>query len=210
MKLGLIVAASRHTSNSRGVGTFVNNTIASRHPDVQVEIVDLLKSRGHPLPFTIDDRVPKTHEIQSLPGSYAGEATRAWSAQILSFDAVIFVTPQYNLFPPPILLNALDHTYHEWKDKPVGIVTCGVKGGGEVADAIRKISDTLMGMRITQSTAAVAIPFEHVVDVNKRLKGDEAFLKEQFGEAVSNVVDEVLELSVNTKKADQLGVREKL
>lgn len=48
-------------------------------------------------------------------GQYTKEHTKAWSAKIDSFDAYVFVTPEYNHGTSGALKNAIDFLYKEWK-----------------------------------------------------------------------------------------------
>ena len=40
---------------------------------------------------------------------YAHEHTKRWSASVDAADAYVFVTPEYNYFAPPALVNAMDY-----------------------------------------------------------------------------------------------------
>ena len=74
----------------------------------------------------------------------------------------MFVTPEYNYFAPPALVNALDFLAHEWKYKPAGIVSYGgVSGGLRAAQSLKGLMTTLRIMPIPEG---VAIPnfFENI------------------------------------------------
>jgi NAD(P)H-dependent FMN reductase len=44
-------------------------------------------------------------------GKYLHPHTQAWAAKSASFDAYIFVTPEYNHGPSGTLKNAIDYLY---------------------------------------------------------------------------------------------------
>ena len=48
---------------------------------------------------------------------YVHDHTKAWSASVEAAAAFVFVTPEYNYFAPPALMNALDYLLHEWSYK---------------------------------------------------------------------------------------------
>ena len=61
---------------------------------------------------------------------YEHDHTKAWSDSVDAADAFVFVTPEYNYFAPPALMNAIDYVLHEWACKPAGIVSYGGASGG--------------------------------------------------------------------------------
>src|SRR3712207_7364138 len=56
---------------------------------------------------SLDEPVPPSQ------GQYSKVHTKAWSVKINSFDAFIFVTPEYNHGIPGALKNAIDFLYRE-------------------------------------------------------------------------------------------------
>jgi multimeric flavodoxin WrbA len=50
-------------------------------------------------------------------GQSSHQDTRRWSAKIASFDADVFVTPEYNYATSGALKNAIDFLCHEWGNK---------------------------------------------------------------------------------------------
>ncbi|HSM50613.1 MAG TPA: NAD(P)H-dependent oxidoreductase [Thermoanaerobaculia bacterium] len=89
-------------------------------------------------------------------GNYAHAHTRRWSETVNRADAFVFVTPEYNAFPAPSLVNALDHLYREWAHKAAGFVSYGgASGGMRAVQAVKPLLTTLQMMPIPQQ---VAIP----------------------------------------------------
>ncbi len=80
-----------------------------------VELVDLAQVN---LPL-LDE---PNHPIQRR---YEHEHTRRWSQTIEAADALVFVVPEYNHSFNAATKNAIDYLYHEWRYKPVGIVSYG-------------------------------------------------------------------------------------
>jgi len=72
-----------------------------------------------------------------------------WLDKIASFDAYVFVTPEYNRSTSAVLKNAIDVLGHEMDDKPVALVGHGSSGG---AQAIANLRMALPGV------GAVTIP----------------------------------------------------
>jgi NAD(P)H-dependent FMN reductase len=62
-----------------------------------------------------------------------------WAAKIGSFDAFVFVTPEYNHAPSAALKNAIDFLYKEWNNKAAGFVGYGGAGGTRAAEQLRLI-----------------------------------------------------------------------
>jgi hypothetical protein len=71
------------------------------------------------------------------------------------------VFPQYNWGYPAVLKNALDFLYHEWANKPAGLVTYGSRGGGLAATQLRQV---LQGLHMRRT------------ETNIELKTDEPML----------------------------------
>ena len=63
----------------------------------------------------------------------------------------MFVTPEYNFFAPPSLINAIDFVYHEWGYKPAGILSYGgVSGGLRAAQMLRHMLTSVKVMPIPE------------------------------------------------------------
>jgi NAD(P)H-dependent FMN reductase len=77
-------------------------------------------------------------------GQYTQPHTRAWSAKIASFDAYVFVTPEYNHGPSGALKNAIDFLYREWNNKAAGFVGYGGAGGTRAVEQLRLVMGELL------------------------------------------------------------------
>lgn len=95
---------------------------------------------------------------------YQHEHTKRWSALIEPADAFIFVTPEYDYFPPAGLINALQCLSNEWQKKPASIVSYGgVSGGLRATQVLRSLLGSFNMVAVTQT---VPVPFvsKHIKD----------------------------------------------
>lgn len=105
------------------------------------ELIDLAEVN---LPL-LDEPVP------ALSGTYQNEHSKAWSRRIADADGFVFVTPEYNHGYTPVLKNAIDYLYHEWKHKPVAFLSYGsVAGGARAVDQLRAVVGHLSMYDITE------------------------------------------------------------
>jgi len=84
---------------------------------------------------------------------YTKPHTLAWASKIGSFDAFVFVTPEYNHSTSGALKNALDFVYGEWNDKAAGLVSYGAAGGTRAAEHLRLILGELQVADVRQQVA---------------------------------------------------------
>jgi NAD(P)H-dependent FMN reductase len=132
-RVGIILGSTRPGRNGEAVARWVYD-IASKRDDAEFELVDL---QDYPLPH-LDEPVPPTL------GQYTKPHTKEWSAKIASFDAYVFVTPEYNHSTSGALKNAIDYLFHEWTNKAAGFVSYGSVGGTRAVEHLRLIMGELM------------------------------------------------------------------
>lgn len=96
-------------------------------------------------------------------GQYEHEHTKVWSKAIDAADAFVFVTPEYNYFAAPAIVNAVDYLTREWAYKPAGFLSYGgVSGGMRSVQSVKPLLTTVKVMPIPE---AVAIPmFQKSID----------------------------------------------
>jgi NAD(P)H-dependent FMN reductase len=123
LKIGIILGSTRPGRNGEAVARWVYDTARERSNEAEFEYVDI---KDYNLPL-LDEPIPPSQ------AKYSKEHTKAWSAKINSFDAYIFITPEYNHGIPGALKNAIDFLYHEWNNKAAGFVSYGSAGGGAVS-----------------------------------------------------------------------------
>jgi NAD(P)H-dependent FMN reductase len=75
---------------------------------------------------------------------YEHEHTKRWSASVNSADAYVFVTPEYDYFPPASLVNAVQVLAREWAYKAAGVVSYGaISGGLRASQSLRQLITTV-------------------------------------------------------------------
>lgn len=141
------IPTAKHSSPS--------NEIDSDPRHITLEILDLAEQS---LPLYNESIIPVNLPASDPTPHYTQPHTRAWSGVVSTFDAFIFVTPQYNWSIPASLKNALDYLFHEWKNKPAGIVSYGLKGGGKAAEHLRGVL-TGLRMRVVGTAPGLVVRF---------------------------------------------------
>ncbi|KAJ7814054.1 NADPH-dependent FMN reductase-like protein [Mycena leptocephala] len=141
-RVALIIASTRTPRLGPAIAKMTLGIIVPLLPaHITLTLVDLM---DHPLPlYTADPIIPAGIARPIADTAYADPATNAWSAVVRSFDAFIFLTPQYNWGYPAALKLALDALYHEWRGKPAMVLSYGNRGGGKSAGQLRQVLDGL-------------------------------------------------------------------
>jgi NAD(P)H-dependent FMN reductase len=132
LRIAIIIGSTRPRRNGEAVAQWVYE-IAQKRRDAEFELIDI-KDFNLPL---LDEPVPP-----SL-GQYTKEHTKAWSAKIDSFDAYVFVTPEYNHGTSGALKNAIDFLYKEWNNKAAGFVGYGSALGARAVEHLRLVMGEL-------------------------------------------------------------------
>ncbi len=133
IKVGIIVGSTRPGRHADAVASWVLEK-AKKRTDAQFEIVDIADFR---LPM-LDEPVPPSM------GQYSKPHTKAWAQKVASYDAYVFVTPEYNHAPSAALKNAIDFVYGEWNNKAAGFVSYGAStNGGRAVEQLRLIMGEL-------------------------------------------------------------------
>ena len=136
IRVGIIVGSTRPGRKAPAVAQWVHEFASKRGSgggEAEFEIVDIA---DFDLPL-LDEPIPPSM------GQYAHEHTKAWAAKIDSFDAFIFVTPEYNHATSGALKNAIDYLYREWNNKAAGFVGYGSTGGVRAVENLRLIMGEL-------------------------------------------------------------------
>jgi NAD(P)H-dependent FMN reductase len=151
LRVGIILGSVRPERNGEAVARWVYDT-ARRRADAEYEFVDL-KDRSLP---QLDEPIPAS------AGRYSQEHTRAWAAKVASFDAFVFVTPEYNHSIPASLKNAIDFVYAEWNNKVAGFVSYGSAGGVRAVEHLRLVMAELQVATVrAQAALYLATDFEN-------------------------------------------------
>lgn len=115
---------------------------ATQHGQFDVELVDL---KAVNLPIVDEPHHPRLRK-------YRHAHTKAWSESVTRADAFVFVTPEYNYFGSPGLINAIDYVYWEWHYKPAGFVSYGgASGGMRSVQAVKPLLTTVKVMPLPEA-----------------------------------------------------------
>jgi NAD(P)H-dependent FMN reductase len=132
IKIAIIIGSTRPGRKADSVAKWVHE-IAKKRGNAEYEIIDI---KDYNLPL-LDEPVPPSM------GQYSQSHTKAWSAKIASYDAYVFVTPEYNHSTSGALKNAIDYLYQEWNNKAAGFVSYGSSGGTRAVENLRLVMGEL-------------------------------------------------------------------
>lgn len=139
IRLAIIIGSTRPGRKAEAVAHWVLD-FAKKRQDAEVELVDI---QDFNLPL-LDEPVPPSM------GQYSKPHTKAWAAKIDSFDAFVFVTPEYNHGISGALKNAIDFLYREWNNKAAAFVSYGSMGGARAVESLRLVMGELMVADVRQ------------------------------------------------------------
>lgn len=143
IKIAIVIGSTRPGRKAEAVARWVYG-IAVKRGDAEFELVDIADFN---LPL-LDEPVPPSM------GQYSRPHTKAWAAKIDSYDAYVFVTPEYNHGTSGALKNAIDYLYREWNNKAAGFVGYGSAGGTRAVEQLR----LMMGeLQVADVRAQVAL-----------------------------------------------------
>jgi NAD(P)H-dependent FMN reductase len=128
IKVAIIIGSTRPGRVGKAVADWVHEAAVKRN-DAEFELVDI---QDFNLPL-LDEPVPPSQ------GRYSKPHTKAWAARIATFDAFVFVTPEYNHGICGALKNAIDFLYKEWNNKAAGFVGYGSAGGVRAVEHLRLV-----------------------------------------------------------------------
>src|SRR6267142_7001922 len=128
IRIAIILGSTRPGRKAETVAKWVYE-IAQERSDAEFELVDIK-----------DFNLPLLDEpVSPIMGQYTHQHTKIWSAKIASFDAYVFVTPEYNHGTSCALKNAIDFLYHEWVNKAAGFVGYGGASGARAVENLRLV-----------------------------------------------------------------------
>src|SRR5207253_10531221 len=128
LKIAIIIGSTRPNRNGEAVAKWVDQ-VAKKRSDAEFELVDI-KDFNLPL---LDERMPP------IMGQYSKRHTKTWAAKIGSFDAYVFVTPEYNHGTSGALKNAIDFLFAEWTYKAASFVSYGGASGARAVEQLRLV-----------------------------------------------------------------------
>ena len=133
LKIAILTGSTRPNRNNEAVAHWVHD-LGKKRNDAEFELVDIAH---YNLPL-LDEPIPPS------AGQYKNEHTQQWAAKIASFDAYVFVTPEYNHGISGALKNAIDFLFAEWNNKAAGFVSYGSAGGARAVEQLRLVMAELM------------------------------------------------------------------
>lgn len=174
LNLLVVIASTRPGRAGWPVGQWFV-TFAERYEAFHVTLADLAKIN---LPLLDEPAHPRLRQ-------YEHEHTKAWSKLVSAADAFVLVTPEYNYFAPPTLVNAVDYLADEWGYKPAGFVSYGGMSGG--VRSVQAIKPLLTSVNVMPLPVGVAIPF-----VSKHIDDTKTFVaSEQHEQSARTMLDEL-------------------
>jgi NAD(P)H-dependent FMN reductase len=150
ISIGVVVGSTRPGRKAEAVARWVRDA-AARRGDATAELLDLAE---HPLP-RLNSPLPPAMAPSTDP------AVRRWAARVASFDAYVFVTPEYNHSVPGVLKDGIDYLFREWTNKSAGLVSYGVHGGASAAEHLRLVL-TQVDVATVRSQVALSLVTDFV------------------------------------------------
>lgn len=157
-RVGVIIGSSRPTRNGHLIVDWILSEIQSKNDAMSFHIIDLAVWN---LPMLNEPDIP-------AHGKYSQPHTIRWSEEIKSYDAFIFVTPQYNWGYPAVLKNALDYLYTEWNAKPAVVISYAHRGGGKAAAQLRQVIEGGLKMNVVQTMPEIVFK-ESMLDEHRQI-----------------------------------------
>jgi NAD(P)H-dependent FMN reductase len=141
LKLHTIICSTRPGRIGPHVATWFH-AFATQNSGFETKLVDLAEVN---LPVFDEPHHPRTR-------TYLHDHTKRWSASVAEADAFVFVTPEYDYFPPSALVNALQYLSAEWAYKAASFVSYGgISGGWRGVQMTKQILGALKVVAIAES-----------------------------------------------------------
>jgi NAD(P)H-dependent FMN reductase len=154
LNIAIIIGSTRPGRVGEGVAKWVYQ-VAQKRSDAKFELVDI---KDFNLPV-LDEPVPPS---MNTALNYSKPHTRKWSETVASFDAFVFVTPEYNHGICGALKNAIDFLYYEWNNKAAGFVSYGSAGGVRAVEQLRLVmAEVKIAAVRAQVTCSLMTDFEN-------------------------------------------------
>ncbi|KAI1475839.1 hypothetical protein K445DRAFT_286309 [Daldinia sp. EC12] len=144
--VAVITMSTRGTRAGPNVASFVRNIIEKplAADGISVTDVDVVKFN---LPVYNEKVAPIMVPEQA---SFQYEHSKAWSAEIIKYDGYVLVIPEYNYSMAGGTKNAIDYLLHEWKGKPVAIISYGGSGGANASEQAKGVLSN-MGLKVVET-----------------------------------------------------------
>ena len=160
MKLGIIIGATRHGRVSDRQAKWYEKA-AHEMDGIEPELVDL---RDYPMPFFDEPMSPRYNQNRQID-----PAAVPWLKKLDSFDAFIFVTPEYDQSIPGVLKNAIDYITWELNRKPVMIASHGSTAGARAQLMLKIILSEVKAVPLPSYPSLTLSGMSELIDENGEL-----------------------------------------
>jgi NAD(P)H-dependent FMN reductase len=151
IRVAIVTGSTRPGRKNTAVAQWVYD-LATQRRDAECALVDIAT---YHLPLLDEPLSP-------ILGQYSHAHTKAWAEKIGTFDAYVFVTPEYNHSTSGALKNAIDYLYREWNNKAAGFVSYGGAGGVRAVEHLRLVMAEVMVATVrAQVMLSLFTDFEH-------------------------------------------------
>lgn len=150
MRINVVVGSTRQARGSDKVAKWVATSAKKLHPDVDVQIVDLM---DYALEMFDNAMPPQGMQNRQEEGDVA-----KWLQVMSEADGYVFVTPEYNHSIPAVLKNAIDYLDFQLVRKPSAIVSHGAIGGARANEHLRLILNSNLGSVIVPESVTLKAP----------------------------------------------------
>lgn len=148
MKIYLIVGSVRNTTTGKQIAKNIQVMLENRS-DITTEIICIA---DYHVPFYTDEISPASRKSEIVD-----PVLKRWSDCIARAQGYILICPEYNGGYTASLKNALDSLYHEWNNKPVGIV--GYSGGPSGGTCmIAQLQQVVARLEMISVSTSIKIP----------------------------------------------------
>ncbi len=151
-RVKVILGSVRSERAGINIAEWVMKEVKEYQGHLDFEFIDL-KDLG--LPFMDEPMSPMASD------KYVHSHTKKWSQTIKDSDAFIFITPEYNHGYSPVLKNAIDFLFKEWKDKPAGFVGYGGSGARGSIRQLREVFN-FIGLKVMEEQVGIGKIWEAV------------------------------------------------
>lgn len=182
--IALITTSTRTPRVGPNVAAHLQTLLPST-PSLTITPVDLATFN---LPVFNEAIIPgMINPLDANSPRYANAASIAWSDEIKRHDGYILVIPEYNYGLAGAAKNAIDYLMHEWKGKPVVVVSYGILGGTFASEQAAHVLSK-MGLQVMETKPQLAFAGGKGPDLfGAMLKGELGEDSKKAWEAVEDV-----------------------
>jgi NAD(P)H-dependent FMN reductase len=203
-KVALITGSTRTPCAGDQIVSWVSSILETRPTDNLT--ISPLRIADFNLPVYDEPVVPFL--IPAMQ-QFTHEHSKKWSAAIASFDAYIFVIPEYNAGLAGGTKNAIDYLLHEWTGKPVAIISYGAQGGTFANEQLARSLGLVMKMKVVETKVLLAFatgsdPMHAATEGKVGEESLKGWAEKGKKEEVLKAVGEIAEVLRLAEKADEV------